>query len=54
MFYNNVPVDKIGMKNERLTNHEYLANDMMEAGNEFGSETPYGAALLRVGQTEQK
>jgi len=47
-------VDKIGLKNERLTNLEYLGNDMIEAGNEFGTGTPYGSALIRVGQTEQK
>merc|ERR1719206_692181 len=27
---------------------------MIEAGNEFGTGTPYGSALIRVGQTEQK
>ena len=25
-----------------------------QAGNEFGAATPYGSALIRVGQTEQK
>ena len=54
LFFDNVPVDKIGMKNERITNLEYLGNDMIEAGNEFGVATPYGAALVRVGQAEQK
>ena len=54
LFFDNVPVDKIGMKNERITNLEYLGNDMIEAGNEFGVGTPYGAALVRVGQAEQK
>jgi len=54
LFFDNVPVDKIGIKNERLTNLEYLGNDMIEAGNEFGAATPYGSALIRVGQTEQK
>jgi len=54
LFYDNVPVNKIGLKNERLTNLEYLGNDMIEAGNEFGTGTPYGSALIRVGQTEQK
>jgi len=38
----------------RLTNLEYLGNDMTEAGNEFGVNTPYGSALIRVGQTEQR
>ena len=54
LFFDNIPVDKIGMKNERLTNLEYLGNDMTEAGNEFGTGTPYGGALIRVGQAEQK
>lgn len=54
LFFDNVPVDKIGIKNERQTNLEYLGSDMIEAGNEFGVATPYGAALVRVGQTEQK
>jgi len=54
LFFDNVPVDKIGIKNERQTNLEYLGGDMVEAGNEFGSATPYGSALIRVGQTEQK
>ncbi len=51
--FDNVPVDKIGLKNTRLSNLEYLGNDMVEAGNEFGAGTPYGSALIRVGQTEQ-
>jgi len=54
LLFDNIPVDKIGIKNERLTNLEYLGNDMIEAGNEFGSTTPYGSALIRVGQTEKK
>ena len=47
------PMDKIGVTNTRLTNLEYLGADMIEAGNEFSSGTPYGSALIRVGQTEQ-
>jgi len=54
LFFDNVPVDKIGIKNERLTNFEYLGNDMIEAGNEFGVGTAYGSALIRVGQTQQR
>jgi len=54
LFFDNVPVDKIGMKNERVTNLEYLGNDMIDAGNEFGTTTPYGSALIQVGQAEQK
>jgi len=54
LLFDNIPMDKVGIKNERLTNLEYLGNDMIEAGNEFGSTTPYGSALIRVGQTEKK
>ena len=54
LFFDSVPVDKIGIKNERMSNLEYLGTDMIEAGNEFGTTTPYGAALIRVGQTEKK
>ena len=73
LFFDSVPVDKIGkkksfvinlaptyffsnlgIKNERMSNLEYLGNDMIEAGNEFGTTTPYGAALIRVGHTEKK
>ena len=53
MMFDNVPMDKIGVTNTRLTNLEYLGADMIEAGNEFSSGTPYGSALIRVGQTEQ-
>ena len=51
--FDTLPVDKIGVTNTRLTNLEYLGTDMIEAGNEFGPGTPYGSALIRVGQTEQ-
>ena len=40
--FDNVPMDKIGLKDNRMTNLEYLGNDMVEAGNEFGAGTPYG------------
>ena len=51
--FDTLPVDKIGVTNTRLTNLEYLGTDMIEAGNEFGAGSPYGSALIRVGQTEQ-
>ena len=54
LFFDNIPVDKLGLKNERLTNLEYLGADMIEAGNEFGCETPYGSALIKVGHAEQR
>ncbi|KAF4514157.1 UNVERIFIED_CONTAM: hypothetical protein B566_EDAN019268 [Ephemera danica] len=48
-------LEKIEKKRpNRLTNLEYLGLDMMEAGNVFGSSTPYGSTLIKVGQTEQK
>ena len=62
-------MNKLGLKSERLVNLEYLALDMIEAGNgelvpsspvphctaaEFGADTQYGSALIRVGQTEQR
>ena len=53
LMFDTLPVDKIGVTNTRLTNLEYLGADMIEAGNEFGTGTPYGSALIRVGQTEQ-
>ena len=37
-----------------MTNHEYLGNDMIEAGNEFGPDTQYGSSLIRVGQAEKR
>lgn len=54
LLYDNVPVSKLGLKREQLTNHEYLGADMIEAGNEFGPTTPYGSALIRVGQAEKR
>ena len=40
--FETVPMDKIGVTNERQTNLEYLGTDMIEGGNEFGVGTPYG------------
>ncbi|XP_037033802.1 endophilin-B1 isoform X2 [Bradysia coprophila] len=41
-------------KPTRLSNLEYMGLDMIEAGAEFGSDGPYGSALTKVGQAEQK
>ncbi|KAH8421067.1 hypothetical protein KR222_009701 [Zaprionus bogoriensis] len=41
-------------KPKRLSNLEHLALDMIEAGGDFGQDMPYGQALIKVGQTEQK
>ncbi|XP_054283872.1 endophilin-B1 isoform X2 [Macrosteles quadrilineatus] len=47
--------EKIDKKRpNRLSNLEYLGQDMIEAGNEFGPGTAYGSSLIRVGQTEQR
>ncbi|XP_022225223.1 endophilin-B1 isoform X2 [Drosophila obscura] len=39
---------------KRLSNLEHLALDMIEAGGDFGQDLPYGQALIKVGQAEQK
>lgn len=44
--FDNIPVDKLGVKNTRLSNLEYLGTDMIEGGNEFGPATPYGNLVL--------
>ncbi|XP_050309333.1 endophilin-B1 isoform X4 [Anthonomus grandis grandis] len=41
-------------KPSRLSNLEYLGQDMVEAGTCLGPGTPYGSALIKVGQWEQK
>ncbi|KAK8722175.1 hypothetical protein OTU49_012310 [Cherax quadricarinatus] len=38
----------------RLSNLEYFGLDMVQAGNDFGSGTAYGSALLKVGGAEQR
>ena len=40
----------------KIVNQMFKMIKMMttQAGNEFGAATPYGSALIRVGQTEQK
>jgi endophilin-B len=37
--------DKLDKKNTRMTNTEYLGEDMISAGQEFGSGTSYGLSL---------
>uniref|UniRef100_A0A914BWS8 BAR domain-containing protein n=1 Tax=Acrobeloides nanus TaxID=290746 RepID=A0A914BWS8_9BILA len=51
VFYEKLELKKEG---NRLNNIEHLGQAMLEAGNEFGSTTPYGTALLKVAQTEFK
>ncbi|GBP12385.1 Endophilin-B1 [Eumeta japonica] len=41
-------------KPNRLSNLECLGLNMVEAGNDFGPDTPYGSALIKVGTSEQK
>jgi endophilin-B1 len=38
----------------RLSNLEYLGQDMIEAGGEFGQDGPYGSCLIKTGQAQQK
>lgn len=49
--------EKLELKKDhasRMNNLELLAQAMSEAGEEFGSSTPYGSALVKVAQTEQR
>ena len=48
--------EKLELKKEstRMNNMEHLGQAMLDAGNEFGSNTPYGGALLKVAQTQFK
>ncbi|XP_018401991.1 PREDICTED: endophilin-B1 isoform X2 [Cyphomyrmex costatus] len=41
-------------KPNRLSNLEYVGNDMIEAGNDFGPGIAYGSALIKVGQCQQR
>ena len=47
--FENVPVDKIGLSNSRKSNLEYLGDDMIEGGSEFGAGTPYGKNIYKMG-----
>ncbi|KFD59115.1 hypothetical protein M513_00278 [Trichuris suis] len=47
--------EKLDLKKEqRLNNLECLGQAMITAGNQFGPGTPYGSALLKVGDTQMK
>ncbi|TKR81002.1 hypothetical protein L596_014954 [Steinernema carpocapsae] len=48
--------EKLELKKEggRVSNLEHLGQSMTDAGNEFGSGTPYGNALLKVANAEFK
>ncbi|CAB3400231.1 unnamed protein product [Caenorhabditis bovis] len=52
VFYEKLELKKDGPA--RQNNLEHLALAMSEAGEQFGSETPYGSALIKVAQTEQR
>lgn len=39
---------------DRLSNLEMFGVDLLEAGNDFGSGTPYGTALIKVGHAQQR
>ena len=49
-------IEKMGTeikREHRLRNLEYLGNDMIDAGIAFGPTTVYGAALVKVGKSQQ-
>ena len=46
--FENIPVDKVGLHNNRQSNFEYLGADMIEGGNEFGAGTPYGNSARKM------
>ena len=43
----------VGLRSD-LRRFSFWLSTVTEAGNEFGTTSPYGAALIRVGQTEKK
>lgn len=51
VFYEKLELKK---DNHRLNNLEHLGQAMLDAGNEFGATTPYGAALFKIAQTEKQ
>ncbi|CAI5454283.1 unnamed protein product [Caenorhabditis angaria] len=52
VFYEKLELKKDGAV--RQNNLEHLATSMTEAGETFGENTPYGSALIKVSQTEQR
>uniref|UniRef100_A0A0K0FCC7 Endophilin B (inferred by orthology to a D. melanogaster protein) n=1 Tax=Strongyloides venezuelensis TaxID=75913 RepID=A0A0K0FCC7_STRVS len=48
--------EKLELKKEecKLNNFEKLGHAMLDAGTAFGSETPYGDALLKTSQSQMK
>lgn len=53
--YGDMIFEKLGPDNkkERMRNLELLGADMIDAGIEFGPNTVYGNALIKVGKAEQ-
>lgn len=51
--YEKIGPEKVPKK-ERLRNLEWLGNDMIDAGIDFGPGTVYGSALIKVGQAQQR
>lgn len=41
-------------KPQRLSNLEYFGLDLIDAGSDFGQDGPYGSALIKAGQAENK
>uniref|UniRef100_A0A8R1DYP7 BAR domain-containing protein n=1 Tax=Caenorhabditis japonica TaxID=281687 RepID=A0A8R1DYP7_CAEJA len=52
VFYEKLELKKDGAV--RLNNLENLSTAMTEAGEQFGETTPYGTALIKVAQTENR
>ncbi|KFM77626.1 Endophilin-B1, partial [Stegodyphus mimosarum] len=46
--------EKLDKKREHPSNLDLLGQDMIEAGADLGSGTPYGSALIKIGQTQQR
>lgn len=46
--------EKLDKRRERQSNFDLLGQDMIDAGADIGSSTPYGSALIKVGRTQQR
>ncbi|GBM52594.1 Endophilin-B1 [Araneus ventricosus] len=46
--------EKLDKKREHPSNLDLLGQDMIDAGADIGSGTPYGSALIKIGQAQQR
>ncbi|GIY29320.1 endophilin-B1 [Caerostris darwini] len=46
--------EKLDKKREHPSNLDILGQDMIDAGADIGSGTPYGSALIKIGQAQQR